>query len=693
MRERKLRRAFGTLRQDLKRISAPPVSEAEAYRGFKRREVKRLTDYLEARYEGGVKGDTVVQLVDCFCNECPEILDAVCQQRGLYSTVEQHVVAAIREHWTVARASYIRVTSKLTWRRYQYLIHALSKRWVEDKGEHEVLLLPYGTPMCLLPSKNEVWDWEDRVAKLAGLEISEDGKRAIIDVMQALRTRLAQFPKDQLPESREIVIQFCADGSTAFKLGHQGAVLAILKPLLRRVDEEGYVMEGWGVDSIHNAVKIMLYEGQDKYEQFITQMEAIKDQLMELCDGSGMKLHDEIYTFKMVLGGDMAWQSGIYGHAGAASTFFCFVCDMPKHYTHLTQSDYERKGMSMPMIKSAQSAAMLAHAMGQEYGLTEPYPCPGCGETVHFHGDLPPADTPAARQNYQHAHFGQRHMCPPGFMMIEPEDMIGDTMHAGIQICPHVVWHTVHKRCKTKEEAEAIMDAMQLIGLPGREVKVKTGKGKAITKADLPALSGPEVKKMVDGHEVVLDAIISRSDPIRPNLKKVWDCYIAMTTAWKVDPGDDLEARRRAARALRDAVELFFAAFLDIATAEDITPYMHHVAWHFPMWMERHGCIDHYSAQCMEHSNREIKHGFRQGSNHQPQRMLRSGKMTLSRTGQVLKRSTLMAHHRDMHGPPKRSQPHMPKEKADKVKKEMAAKASKRKSVMAERADKHKKQK
>eukprot|EP00873_Tetraselmis_striata_P001057 jgi/Tetstr1/421321/TSEL_012292.t1 len=331
----------------------------------------------------------------------------------------------------------------------------------------------------------------------------------------------------------------------------------------------------------------MLYEGQDKYEQFIPQMEAIKDQLMELCDGSGMKLHDDIYTFQMV-------------------------------------SDYERTGMSMPIIKSAQYAAMLAHALGDEYGLTEPYPCPGC----------------------------------------EPEDMIGDTMHAGTQICPHVVWHTVHKRCKTKEEA--VMDAMQLIGLPGREMKVKTGKGKAITKADLHALSGPEVKKMVDGHEVVLDAIISRSDPIRPKLKKVWDRYIAMTTAWRVDPGDDPEARSRAAPVMRDAVELFFAAFLDIDTTEDIMPYMHHAAWHFPMWMERHGCIDHYSAQCMEHGNREIKQGFRQGSNHQPQRMLRSGKMTLSRTGQ---------------------------EKTDKVKKEMAAKAIKRKSVMAERADKHKKQK
>eukprot|EP00873_Tetraselmis_striata_P020245 jgi/Tetstr1/440509/TSEL_028832.t1 len=121
--------------------------------------------------------------------------------------------------------------------------------------------------MCLLPIKNDVWEWEDRVAKLAGLEMSEDAKGAIIDVLQPLCTRLSQFPKDQLPEDRVIIIQFCnklAGGSTAFKLGHQGAVLlAILKPLLMRVDKSGYVMEGWAVNNIHNAV-IMLYEGQDK---------------------------------------------------------------------------------------------------------------------------------------------------------------------------------------------------------------------------------------------------------------------------------------------------------------------------------------------------------------------------------------------------------------------------------------------
>eukprot|EP00873_Tetraselmis_striata_P029184 jgi/Tetstr1/449448/TSEL_036543.t1 len=64
----------------------------------------------------------------------------------------------------------------------------------------------------------------------------------------------------------------------------------------------------------------------------------------------------------------------------------------------------------------------------------------------------------------------------------------------------------------------------------------------------------------------------------------------------------------------------------------------------------------------------EIKEGFRNGSNQQPQNLLKSGKMMLSRTGQVTTRSTLIAHHRDMHGPAHRAQPHLPKAKACAVK-------------------------
>eukprot|EP00873_Tetraselmis_striata_P028084 jgi/Tetstr1/448348/TSEL_035631.t1 len=99
---------------------------------------------------------------------------------------------------------------------------------------------------------------------------------------------------------------------------------------------------------------------------------------------------------------------------------------------------------------------------------------------------------------------------------------------------------------------------------------------------------------------------------------------------------------------------MFFAAFLDIATTKDITPYMH----------ELHGNLGARKARCMEHYNMEIKEGFRKGSNHQPMRLLKSGKLTLSMIGQIMMRNTLMAHHRDMHGTTHRAQPHLPKAKA-----------------------------
>jgi hypothetical protein len=48
--------------------------------------------------------------------------------------------------------------------------------------------------------------------------------------------------------------------------------------------------------------------------------------------------------------------------------------------------------------------------------------------------------------------------------------------------------------------------------LPGWEIKVQSCKGKNPTKADLPAMKGPEVRKVIKGRGVVLDAVLSPSD-------------------------------------------------------------------------------------------------------------------------------------------------------------------------------------
>eukprot|EP00873_Tetraselmis_striata_P028864 jgi/Tetstr1/449128/TSEL_036338.t1 len=209
---------------------------------------------------------------------------------------------------------------------------------------------------------------------------------------------------------------------------------------------------------------------------------------------------------------------------------------------------------------------------------------------------------------------------------------------------------------------------MELIGLPSKEVKVQSGKGKAITKADLPALSGANLKKIQEGRKLVLDTIIHASYAYIVKILAVWEKYDGMLAAWSADHGG-LATRMllAATNKLRTATDRLFAACMDITTAKDITPYIHEAAWHFPSWMKLHGNLDDaLRATCTEHNNKETKEG--KVINHQPLRLLKSGKVTLSVTGQVLKRSTLMAHHRDMHGPSHCAHPLLLKVKADAVK-------------------------
>jgi hypothetical protein len=151
-------------------------------------------------------------------------------------------------------------------------------------------------------------------------------------------------------------------------------------------------------------------------------------------------------------------------------------------------------------------------------------------------------------------------------MMIDPVDisyMIGDTLHAGIHICPHVLWHIVNNACNGAATTQVAFRALAVIGLPWREIKVQTGKGKNPTKADLPALSGPELSKVVEGRGAVLNAVLSPSDLGAAKAYKVWEAYDCMSAGWRAYPGDDKADTQTATQALRAAAEVCFLAFLD----------------------------------------------------------------------------------------------------------------------------------
>jgi hypothetical protein len=57
----------------------------------------------------------------------------------------------------------------------------------------------------------------------------------------------------------------------------------------------------------------MICEGHNKCDKFVTQLQAIKQEVLrEICYGPRMKLHEaKVYTFMLVIGCDMAFHGGV----------------------------------------------------------------------------------------------------------------------------------------------------------------------------------------------------------------------------------------------------------------------------------------------------------------------------------------------------------------------------------------------
>ena len=302
------------------------------------------------------------------------------------------------------------------------------------------------------------------------------------------------------------------DGSIAYKRKNQGAVLCILKPIVEGWDDEGFVLSGQAVNSIYNCVKICIYEGADKYDQFSERTKGIRKQMDAIVE-SGIEVHGRTFPVRELMGGDTAFLGASSGHAGPSSTHHCHICSQNKMDMALTKRDYRRKGMELPFTKTVDVSNRLAHVFGAEFGLVEPYVCPGCSEVVNKHLQHAPADTATARQAYQRTHFGQRHGHPPINQSVPTLDRIGDNMHAGLQICPQVMWQTIHCNVTTTSMATSVMNIMDEAGI-WREVKVMS-KAKTPTKAGMPHFDGPELETLLQQRQRLLNVVFP--DPVVSN--------------------------------------------------------------------------------------------------------------------------------------------------------------------------------
>ena len=198
---------------------------------------------------------------------------------------------------------------------------------------------------------------------------------------------------------------------------------------------------GDSVNSLHNNKLALLYSGNDSYklfQKFLTCRQdhdtpSVLEQLHHLKRGGVlMPITDDGQPAMQVNvsfygGGDGKFQSEQAGLNGHASNYPCGRCECKKEYLHLSKQHLEQRQPRLQR-RNLQRCRMMAHKFGTEFGLTEPYNCPGCGLEITSQQQHLPM-TEAAIKAFPSTHFGQypdRHPLLP----VELWDFIPDLLHS-----------------------------------------------------------------------------------------------------------------------------------------------------------------------------------------------------------------------------------------------------------------------
>ncbi len=140
--------------------------------------------------------------------------------------------------------------------------------------------MPFGGTPWPLPRTWRLRAYENEVLQSFGLEQSSDGITAWCDIIKLLEARLGCFPLDQLPTGPEqwITIFFGADAFRLHKANSLKAVQCVAKPFLERRNE-GMRLQNWAVISVHNNLRMAVYEVSDCYQEFTTKGSIAQQQM------------------------------------------------------------------------------------------------------------------------------------------------------------------------------------------------------------------------------------------------------------------------------------------------------------------------------------------------------------------------------------------------------------------------------
>ena len=551
----------------------------------------------------------------------PDLLDNVCTELQVFEKVEQTVVRAIETHWSQEICAGIYIHGDFTKAGWQAMVNLMSKEYDMETEEFVRVRLPYGSQLPKFTSLHTLNAFmESASVGKYGLEAVEGGKGAVLNLTSVLKCRLRAILRTGTTLPQTIAVQLVADAagwrkkpSVKFSKNFTSFVLKVLVPV-KRQSQESAAMVGDGVNSQHNSRLGMMYAGKDSYHLMQRFLNAQPEgstspsilQQINLISQQGVVLNEgsvPVVKIQWRFGGDLKVLSEIQGLNGAASLSPCTHCECRKCHLHLSKERLETT--HSPTRRSLLRCYMMAHMWGDEYGLSEPYQCPGCRKHITEQERHLPL-TSAAQKEYPKQHAGQYANQPP-LLPVEVWDAVFDVLHAILRSVVNMFFVSVTMNTPSKQKGQEI--AAWMAAQLHVECEVTHSQRNATTtKKQGQSWNGQECWAVLGSIEDVLALVFDRDSRAYQTHLDMWDAFISLMAVWYV-----VDVHNTDHAALADVVDAraaaWLRAFLRVGSAEDITPTMHTIVCHYGDMIRRHGPLLPFSSEGLEAKHQPLKRG------------------------------------------------------------------------------------
>ena len=614
-------------RQTRHRVRPGSPMDAQIQFRYRSRLVDDLREFMDSRFDGGHEGQVATDAVVAYLRASPETTRVVVSELGLHKQIQQQFLDILREHYSVENCAALFMHGNLSHAGYQAISNILAGVYDNINEKFVRLMAPDGqTPIPRLTSLHVLLEYFKQVAEEFGMESVHQGQGGVLNLESVLKSQVEHLldgvEQGEVPE--QIAVQLAADSAGwSKKPTHKimkNFTSVIVKPILSK--NTGRV--GDGCNSVHNNRVAALYAGSDSHhlmEKFLNTastssgqpIPSLRQQMEALAAGS---LHTNVGIIVVLwrLGGDLKFLVDCFGLSGNAATYPCYQCTCHKDSLWMLPSEFPFG--QVPETRNHMWMLQMAHAFGEEVGITQPYDCPGCGKQVSGDERHQPVSQEEVRQ-YGLEHFSHKWGVLP-LTSVEPRDAVQDPLHGFLRSVVNMFFVCISMNLHSLEAAQQVSDFIEA-ELQTETTPVFGQRSRETTRKQVQTWNGKECWRVMSGIGRVVDlAFQGRSaeagaTPAQRQLEEayqqvslVFSSFVELMAAWMLDVAE--EHWERVAQLLREKAKRWRDAFvLASGSTVDCTPTMHSIIYHYPEMYARHDPLMKYSMQGVEAKHQPIK--------------------------------------------------------------------------------------